>query len=144
LAALLLAAQILFTLLAVTLGGVSLEQVFQGYAVLGATLFFLCNLALLCSVLCRSTLRAGIWTGVLAASFRRPADHLRHHDAPSNPAGISSLVGRPRARPTREQAPACRPANSGKSVPPSPSAAARIRATRDSSAHSPRAARSRR
>jgi len=67
LAALLLAAQIPFTLLAVTLGGVSLEQVFQGYAVLGATLFFLCNLALLCSVLCRTTLRSGIWTGVLAA-----------------------------------------------------------------------------
>jgi hypothetical protein len=67
LASLLLAAQILFTLLAVTLGGVSLEQDFQGYAVLGATLFFLCNLALLCSVLCRTTLRAGIWSGVLAA-----------------------------------------------------------------------------
>ncbi len=66
-ALLLLAAQIPFTLLAVTLGGVSLDQVFRGYAVLGATLFFLCNLALLCSVLCRTTLRSGIWTGVIAA-----------------------------------------------------------------------------
>ena len=66
-ALLLLAAQIPFTLLAVTLGGVSLDQVLHGYAVLGATLFFLCNLALLCSVLCRTTLRAGIWTGVIAA-----------------------------------------------------------------------------
>ena len=66
-ALLLLAAQIPFTLLAVTLGGVSMDQVFQGYAVLGATLFFLCNLALLCSVLCRTTLRSGIWTGVIAA-----------------------------------------------------------------------------
>ena len=36
------------------------------YAVLGATTFFLCNLALLCSVTCRTTIRAGIWTGSIA------------------------------------------------------------------------------
>lgn len=66
-ALLLIAAQIPFTLLAVTLGGVSMAQVLGGYAVLGATLFFLCNLALLCSVICRTTIRAGIWTGVIGA-----------------------------------------------------------------------------
>jgi hypothetical protein len=66
-ALLLLVAQIPFTVLAVTLGGVSLDQVFQGYAILGATLFFLCNLALLCSVVCRTTLMAGTWTGIVAA-----------------------------------------------------------------------------
>jgi len=62
-ALLLLAVQIPFTLLAVTLGGVSMEQVLSSYAVLGATTFFLCNLALLCSVMCRTTIRAGWWTG---------------------------------------------------------------------------------
>lgn len=64
-ALLLLAVQIPFTLLAVTLGGVSMQQVLGSYAVLGATTFFLCNLALLCSVTCRSSIRAGIWTGVI-------------------------------------------------------------------------------
>ena len=62
---LLLAVQIPFTLLAVTLGGVSKGQVISAYAVIGATTFLLCNLALLCSVLCRTTLRAGIWTGIV-------------------------------------------------------------------------------
>jgi hypothetical protein len=65
-ALLLLAVQIPFTLLAVTLGGVSLAQVLGSYAILGATTFFLCNLALLCSVTCRTTIRAGLWTGVIA------------------------------------------------------------------------------
>ena len=64
-ALLLLAVQIPFTLLAVTLGGVSREQVLQAYAILGAATFFLCNLALLCSVACRTTLRSGVWTGVI-------------------------------------------------------------------------------
>ncbi len=65
-ALLLLAVQIPFTLLAVTLGGVSLAQVLGSYAVLGATTFFLCNLALLCSVTCRTTIRAGLWTAGVA------------------------------------------------------------------------------
>lgn len=64
-ALLLLAVQVPFTLLAVTLGGVSREQVLQAYAILGATTFFLCNLALLCSVACRTTLRSGVWTGII-------------------------------------------------------------------------------
>ena len=64
-ALLLLAVQIPFTLLAVTLGGVSLAQVLNAYAILGATTFFLCNLALLCSVFSRTTIRSGVWTGVI-------------------------------------------------------------------------------
>ncbi len=63
-ALLLLVVQIPFTLLAVTLGGVSMAQVLNAYAVLGATTFFACNLALLCSVICPTAIRAGIWTGV--------------------------------------------------------------------------------
>ena len=63
-ALLLLVVQIPFTLLAVTLGGVNMTQVLSAYAVLGATTFFACNLALLCSVMSRNTTRAGIWTGV--------------------------------------------------------------------------------
>ena len=66
-ALLLLLAQIPFTLLAVTLGGVSRDQVLGAYAVLGATTFLLCNLALLCSVICRTNIRAGIWTGSITA-----------------------------------------------------------------------------
>jgi hypothetical protein len=65
-ALLLLAVQVPFTLLAVTLGGISLAQVLGSYAILGATTFFLCNLALLCSVTCRTTIRAGCWTGGIA------------------------------------------------------------------------------
>ena len=64
-ALLLLVVQIPFTLLAVTLGGVNMTQVLSAYAVLGATTFLACNLALLCSVICRTTTRAGIWTGVV-------------------------------------------------------------------------------
>jgi ABC-type transport system involved in multi-copper enzyme maturation permease subunit len=64
-ALLLLAVQLPFTILAITLGGVSLAQVWGAYAVLGATTFFLCNLALLASVVSRTTLRAGFLTGGL-------------------------------------------------------------------------------
>jgi hypothetical protein len=63
-AALLLAVQIPFTILAVTLGGVSLDQVLGSYAILATTTFFLCNLALLGSVLCRTNIRAGMFTGI--------------------------------------------------------------------------------
>jgi hypothetical protein len=64
-ATLLLAVQIPFTTIAVTLGGVSIEQVLGAYAILGATTFFLCNLALLGSVICRTSMRAGTFTGVI-------------------------------------------------------------------------------
>lgn len=63
----LLAVQIPFTVLAVTLGGVSIAQVLSAYAILGAVTFFLCNLALLGSVVCRTTIRAGIFTGVIGS-----------------------------------------------------------------------------
>jgi ABC-type transport system involved in multi-copper enzyme maturation permease subunit len=66
-ALLLLAVQIPFTLLAVTLGGVSTSQVLSAYAVLCATTFLLCNLALLCSVVCRNGIRAGVCTGAVCA-----------------------------------------------------------------------------
>lgn len=52
---LLIVSQIPFTMLCVTLGGISREQILSGYAVLVCTLFFLCNLGLLMSVICRKT-----------------------------------------------------------------------------------------
>ena len=55
---LLLAVQVPFTMLCVTLGGVSLGQILRCYAILAAFLFFLCNVALLWSVICRRTPRA--------------------------------------------------------------------------------------
>ncbi len=64
-ALLLLAVQIPFTLLAITLGGVSFSQILLGYAILGATTFFLCNLALLFSVFCRTTMRASLLVGTV-------------------------------------------------------------------------------
>ena len=63
-ALLLLAVQIPFTLLAITLGGISFAQILSAYAILAATTFFLCNLALLASVISRTTLRASILVGV--------------------------------------------------------------------------------
>lgn len=55
---LLLAVQVPFTMLCITLGGVSMEQVLRCYAILAAFLFFLCNVALFWSVVCRRTRRA--------------------------------------------------------------------------------------
>jgi len=63
---LLLAVQVPFTLIARAMGGITVEQVLQAYAILFATLFFLCCLALLCSVLCRTIVRAGFLTGGIA------------------------------------------------------------------------------
>jgi len=64
-ALMLLAAQIPFTMLAVTLGGVTITQILHAYAILGATTFFLCNLAMLASVYCRTATRAGFLTGIM-------------------------------------------------------------------------------
>ena len=55
---LLLAVQVPFTMLCITLGGVSLDQVLRCYAILAAFLFLLCNVALMWSVVCRRTSRA--------------------------------------------------------------------------------------
>ncbi len=53
--ALLIVAQLPFTILCVALGGVSAATIWKGYEVLLCTLFFLCNLGLLMSVLARRT-----------------------------------------------------------------------------------------
>ncbi|MEO6739885.1 MAG: hypothetical protein ABIP20_06515 [Chthoniobacteraceae bacterium] len=55
---LLLAVQVPFTMLCITLGGVSLQQVLRCYAILASFLFLLCNAALMWSVVCRRTKRA--------------------------------------------------------------------------------------
>jgi ABC-type transport system involved in multi-copper enzyme maturation permease subunit len=61
---LLLAVQLPFTMLCITLGGVSQAQVLRCYAILAAFLFFLCNVALLWSVVCRRTSRATSMTTI--------------------------------------------------------------------------------
>lgn len=60
----LLAVQVPFTMLCVTLGGVSQGQIFRCYAILASFLFFLCNIALLWSVVCRRTNRAASMTSL--------------------------------------------------------------------------------
>lgn len=62
---LLLAATLPFTLLAVTLGGISARQVFASYATLGAYLILLANIALLASVLSPRGAIASVVTGVV-------------------------------------------------------------------------------
>jgi hypothetical protein len=61
-ALLLLVAQLPFTMLAVTLGGISLGQIAAAYCTLGAFLIFLANLALLASVLCKRSAGAAALT----------------------------------------------------------------------------------
>ncbi len=68
-AILLFAAQIPFTMLAITLGGVSLRQVFAAYVAIAAFLVLVSNLALLGSVLCRRTGGAAVFTGIALFSF---------------------------------------------------------------------------
>ena len=58
----LLAVQVPFTMLCVTLGGVSRDQILRCYAILASFLFLLCNVSLLWSVLCRNTNRAASMT----------------------------------------------------------------------------------
>jgi len=64
---LLMAAQFPFTVLAVTLGGISLTQILAAYAVLISMAFFLCNLALMGSVICKSNRTASLFT--IASGF---------------------------------------------------------------------------
>ena len=68
-ALLLLAVQLPFTILATSLGGVNLAQILAAYAMLGAYLFFLANLALIFSVLCRRTSLAATLTGATLLAF---------------------------------------------------------------------------
>jgi ABC-type transport system involved in multi-copper enzyme maturation permease subunit len=58
-ALLLLLVQVPFVLLAVTLGGVGMVQIAAAYSTLLAYMFFICNLALLLSVIFRNTATAG-------------------------------------------------------------------------------------
>jgi len=64
-ALLLLACQFPFTVFAVTLGGISLGQIAATYFSLGAYTFMLCNIALLGSVVARTTPRAAIFSVVV-------------------------------------------------------------------------------
>jgi hypothetical protein len=64
-ALLLLAAQLPFTLLAVSLGGVSLGQIAAAYCTLAAFIVLMSNLALLCSVVCRRTGGAAALTALV-------------------------------------------------------------------------------
>lgn len=61
----LLTVQFPFALLAVTLGGMSWEQVAIIYALLCAFLFFAANLGLLASVIAKNSGKAGLLTGIL-------------------------------------------------------------------------------
>ncbi len=64
-AALLFAAQVPFTMLAITLGGVSMAQVVAAYVAIAAFLVLVSNLALLGSVFFRRTSGAAVFTGVV-------------------------------------------------------------------------------
>jgi hypothetical protein len=68
-ALLLLAVQLPFTLLAISLGGVAVRQVFAAYCTLAAFIVFLANLALFASVVCRRTTGAAVLTGVTLFVF---------------------------------------------------------------------------
>jgi hypothetical protein len=68
-ALLLLVAQLPFTLLAISLGGVAVRQIFAAYCTLGAFLVFLANLALLASVIFRRGTAAAVFTGLTLFGF---------------------------------------------------------------------------
>lgn len=69
----LLAAQVPFTMLAVTMGGVSTTQIVSAYVMLGAYVVFVANAALLCSVVCRRTAWASsLMVGILVVVFLVP------------------------------------------------------------------------
>ena len=68
-ALLLLAVTLPFTLLAVTLGGVGTDQVLATYITLAAYLFFLANVALLCSVISSRPAHATALTALLLMLF---------------------------------------------------------------------------
>lgn len=68
-AALLFAAQLPFTLLAITLGGISMRQIFAAYFTTAAFLVLVSNLALLASVVSRRSSAAGVLTGIALVFF---------------------------------------------------------------------------
>lgn len=68
-ALLLLSVQFPFTLLAITLGGVTLSQVIAAYAALAAFLFWMANLGLFCSVVCARSRTASTLVVIALALF---------------------------------------------------------------------------
>jgi hypothetical protein len=68
-ALMLLAAQIPFTIFAVTLGGVALVQIIATYCTLAAYTFLLCNIALLGSVIARHTTGAITFSTIVMGVF---------------------------------------------------------------------------
>lgn len=68
-ALMLLVVQFPFTLLAITLGGVTLTQIVACYIALGTHLILVANLAVFFSVVCRSSGRAAICTAVVVVAF---------------------------------------------------------------------------
>ncbi len=68
-AVMLLLVQTPFVVLAVTLGGVSLQQVFAGYLTLLAFLLFIADVGLLCSVLCQHSGRASTLSVLFLLAF---------------------------------------------------------------------------
>lgn len=65
----LLVVQFPFTLLAITLGGVTLMQILSAYAAIGAHLILVANLALCFSVFCQSSGRAAAWAAIVLILF---------------------------------------------------------------------------
>jgi hypothetical protein len=68
-ALMLLVVQFPFTLLAITLGGVTLIQIVTAYLAIGVHLILVANLALFFSVFCSSSGRAAAWTGFVVLLF---------------------------------------------------------------------------
>jgi ABC-type transport system involved in multi-copper enzyme maturation permease subunit len=68
-ALLLIAAQLPFMLLAVTMGGLDVKQVLAGFALLLSSTFFIANLALIGSVVCARTASATALTAAMLAAF---------------------------------------------------------------------------
>jgi ABC-type transport system involved in multi-copper enzyme maturation permease subunit len=68
-ALLLVAAQLPFALVAVTMGGLNVRQVLAGFVMLLSFAFMLANLGLLASTLCRRTSGASILAGLVLAVF---------------------------------------------------------------------------
>jgi hypothetical protein len=68
-ALLLVASQLPFAMLAVTMGGLSVRQVLAGFVLLLSFSFLLANIGLLASTLCRRTSGASLLTGTILAAF---------------------------------------------------------------------------
>ena len=74
----LILAQLPFSIMAVTLGGISMRQILAVYVVFFAYTFFICNLALFFSVITSRTYKAASWTflviaGLYLLSFNYPS-----------------------------------------------------------------------